>query len=46
VRTDKEKNYELMIKTYLTFNLNKILNADEEITESIVPEKAWSSVKK
>ena len=42
---DKEKNYELMIQTYLTFNLNKILNADEEITESIVPEKAWSLVK-
>ena len=42
---DKEKNYELMIKTYLTFNLNKILNADEEITKSIVPKKAWSSVK-
>ena len=42
---DKEKNYELMIKTYLTFNLNKILNVDEEITKSIVPEKAWSSVK-
>ena len=42
---DKEKNYELMIKTYLTFNLNKILNADEEITKSIVPEKAWASVK-
>jgi len=42
---DKEKNYELMIKTYLTFNLNKILNVDEEITKSIIPEKAWSSVK-
>jgi uncharacterized protein YbaP (TraB family) len=42
---DKEKNYELMIKIYLTFNLNKILNADEEITKSIVPKKAWSSVK-
>jgi len=42
---DKEKNYELMIKAYLTFNLNKILNVDEEITRSIVPEKAWSSVK-
>ena len=42
---DKEKNYELMIKTYLTFNLNKILNVDEEITKSIVPEKVWSSVK-
>ena len=34
-----------MINTYLTFNLNKILNADEEITKSIVPEKAWPSVK-
>jgi len=42
---DKEKNYQLMIKTYLTFNLNKILNVDEEITKSIVPEKVWSSVK-
>jgi uncharacterized protein len=42
---DKEKNYELMIKTYLTFNSNKILNVDEEITKSIIPEKAWSSVK-
>jgi len=42
---DKEKNYQLMIKTYLTFNLNKILNVDEEITKSIVPKKAWSSVK-
>ena len=42
---DKEKNYELMIKIYLTFNLNKILNADEKITKSIVPKKAWSSVK-
>jgi uncharacterized protein len=41
----KEKNYELMIKTYLTFNLNKILNVDEEITKSIIPEKSWSSVK-
>jgi len=42
---DKEKNYQLMIKTYLTFDLNKILNVDEEITKSIVPEKVWSSVK-
>ena len=42
---DKEKNYQLMIKTYLTFNLNKILNVDEEITKSIVPEKVWPSVK-
>ena len=42
---DKEKNYELMIKIYLTFNLNKILNADEEITKSIAPKKAWASVK-
>ena len=42
---DKEKNYQLMIKTYLTFNLNKILNVDEEITKSIVPKRAWSSVK-
>ena len=42
---DKEKNYELIIKTYLTFNLKKILNIDEEITRSIIPEKAWSSVK-
>jgi uncharacterized protein YbaP (TraB family) len=42
---DKEKNYELMIKTYLTFNLNKILNVDEEITRLIIPENAWSSVK-
>jgi uncharacterized protein YbaP (TraB family) len=42
---DKEKNYHLMIKTYLTFNLNKILNVDEEITKSIVPEKVWPSVK-
>ena len=42
---DKEKNYKLMIKTYLTFNLNKILNVDEEITKSIVPEKAWPSFK-
>ena len=42
---DKEKNYELMIKTYLTFNLNKILDVDREITKSIIPEKAWSSVK-
>ena len=42
---DKEKNYQLMIKTYLTFNLNKILNVDEEITKSIVPEKIWSLVK-
>jgi len=42
---DKEKNYQLMIKTYLTFDLNKILNVDEEITKSILPEKVWSSVK-
>ena len=42
---DKEKNYKLMIKTYLTFNLNRILNVDEEITKSIVPEKAWPSFK-
>jgi len=42
---DKEKNYELMIKTYLTFNLNKILNVDEEITKSIVPKKTWALVK-
>jgi len=42
---DKEKNYQLMIKTYLTFNLNKILNVDEEITKLIVPEKVWPSVK-
>jgi uncharacterized protein YbaP (TraB family) len=42
---DKEKNYELMIQTYLTFNLNKILNVDEEITKSIVPKKTWALVK-
>ena len=42
---DKEKNYELIIKTYLTFNLKNILNIDEEITRSIIPEKAWFSVK-
>jgi uncharacterized protein YbaP (TraB family) len=42
---DKEKNYELFIKTYLTFNLKNILNIDEEITRSIIPEKAWFSVK-
>jgi uncharacterized protein len=42
---EKEKNYQLIIKTYLTFNLNKILNVDEEITKSIIPKKAWSSVK-
>ena len=41
---DKEKNYQLMIKTYLTFNLNKILDVDREITKSIIPERAWSSV--
>ena len=43
---DKEENYELMIKTYLTFNLNKILNVDEEITKSIIPKKTWALVKK
>ena len=42
---DKEKNYELMIQTYLTFNLNKILNVDEKITKSIVPKKTWALVK-
>ena len=42
---DKEKNYELMIQTYLTFNLNKILNIDEQITKSIVPKKKWALVK-
>ncbi len=42
---DKEKNYELMIHTYLTFNLNKILNIDEQITKSIVPKKTWALVK-
>ena len=43
--TDKEENYEFMIQTYLTFNLNKILNVDEEITKSIVPKKTWALVK-
>ncbi len=42
---DKEKNYELMIKTYLKFNLNKILNIDEQITKSIVPKKTWPLVR-
>jgi len=42
---DKEKNYELMIQTYLTFNLNKILTIDEQITKSIVPKKKWVLVK-
>jgi len=41
----KEKNYELMIKTYLIFNLNKILNVDEKITKSIVPKTTWDIVK-
>ena len=33
-----------MIQTYLTFNLNKILNVDEKITKSIVPKKTWALV--
>ena len=41
----KEKNYDLMIQTYLTFNLNKILTVDEEITKYIVPNSSWSIVR-
>lgn len=41
----KEQNYELMIKTYLTFDLDKILSVDEKITKSTIPNKSWRYVK-
>lgn len=41
----KERNYELLIEKYLTFDVNKILSVDEEITKAIIPKNSWDFVK-
>ena len=41
----KEQNYELLIGKYLTFDINKILSFDEEITKKIIPKKSWGFVR-
>ena len=41
----KEQNYELLIEKYLTFDINKILSVDEEITKMIMPKNSWDFVR-
>ena len=41
----KEQNYELLIEKYMTFDINKILSVDTEITKKIIPKNSCDTVR-
>jgi len=40
----KEAGYELLLSAYLTFNTEKILNTDTQITKSLVSKSTWKKM--
>jgi uncharacterized protein YbaP (TraB family) len=40
----KEAGYELLVSAYLTFNTEKILNTDTQITKSLVSKSTWEKM--
>ena len=40
----KEAGYELLVSAYLTFNTEKILNTDTQITKSLVSQSTWEKM--
>jgi len=40
----KEKNYELLIKAYLSFDAEKILDVDSRVTKSFISQSIWEKI--